>query len=707
MKYYPLPNFDPNSSINYEIPVVTVSNTDNVQTRLNKMINNKNFLSGAYNYQNNRGENVSPNVFGFKDDNGSTGMNTNANWRRMFSQRLNINSTIQASRFVTHSYPYFENRENVSAEADITGNYQNPLYWGPPGLNFNSINTLSDVTPSYTANQTVGGSVVVQWTHRPHEFQFGADIRRQEFNALSEQNPRGMFTFTGASTQQLTTAAGSTAPVPVTGTGSDFAGFLLGTPDTASLAFGNADKYFRSNFDDAYINDSWRMASGFTLTAGLRWEYGSPITELYGRLVNLDVAPGYSAIAPVVANAPVGTLTGQKYPDSLVRPDKHAFQPRIAIAWRPIFGSSMLIRASYGVNYNTSVYQTIANQMAQQSPLSKSFSVSNSIDSPLSLANGFNATPIGTPNTFGMNPDFLVGYVQTWNVSLQRDLPAGMQMSLTYLGNKGTRGAQEFYPNTYPEGGVNPCPACPSNFVYLTSNGNSTRESGTFQLRRRLHNGVTASAQYTYSKSIDDSVLGGRGQGGSLVAQNWLDLSAERGLSNFDQRHLATFSAQYTSGMGMHGGTLLSGWRGAAFKGWTLLTNISVGSGLPETPSDSALRIGGASFPGSIRPEYTGLPVYAAPPGYFLNPQAYIAPPLGQFGNAGRDSIVGPSQFSLSSSLQRSFGKFDFRLDSTNTLNHVVFSSWTPNISNVQFGLPALGSANQMRIVVATLRWRF
>jgi trimeric autotransporter adhesin len=701
LKYYPLPNFNPTASINYEVPVVSVANTDNVQSRINKMINTKNFLFGAYNYQNNRGQNINPNLFGFTDNNASTGMNANVNWRRMISQRLNINSTIQASRFVTHAYPYFENRENVSGEAGITGNYQDPLYWGPPTLGFNGINSLSDTTPSYTANQTVQASSVVQWTHRPHEFQFGADIRRQEFNSLSQQNPRGTYNFTGAATQQ------SVNGVPVPGTGSDFADFLLGTPDTASLAFGNADKYFRSNFDDAYFNDNWRIASGLTITGGVRWEYGSPITELYGRLVNLDIVPGYSAIAPVLGSDPVGALTGQKYPASLVRPDRHGFEPRIGIAWRPIFGSSLLIRAGYTINYNTSVYQTIANQMAQQSPLSKSFSVSNSPTSPLTLADGFDATPVGTPNTFAMNPNFLIGYVQTWNAVIQRDLPGGMIMYVTYLGNKGTRGAQEFYPNTYPEGGVSPCPTCPSGYAYLTSNGNSTREAGTFQLRRRLHNGITASAQYTYSKSIDDAVLGGKGQGGSLVAQNWLDLSAERGLSNFDQRHLATFSAQYTSGMGMHGGTLLSGWRGAAFKGWTLLTNITVGSGLPETPSDSALKVGGASFPGSIRPEYTGASVYAAPAGLFLNPAAYAAPAPGDWGDAGRNSLVGPSQFSLSGSLQRSFGKFDFRLDSTNTLNHVVFSSWTPNISSVQFGLPTLGSANTMRTVIATLRWRF
>jgi hypothetical protein len=699
LAYYPQPNFTPNASYNYQIPNVSTTNFDAVQSGAQKMINTKNFLTGAYNFINTRNANSNPNIFGFTDSSQTIGMNANLNWRHMFSQRLNINSTIQFSRQTVDTVPYFQNRENVSADAGITGNYQNPQYWGPPGLNFQSFSDLGDVNPAYIANQTVGGATVVQWTHRPHNFSFGADIRRQQFNSVSQSNPRGLFTFTGAATQS--TANG----VAVPGTGSDFGDFLLGTPDTAYLAFGNADKYFRSNFDDAYINDNWQIMSGLTIAVGMRWEYNSPMTELYGRLVNLDVAPGYSAIAPVVASDPVGSLTGLKYPDSLLRPDRHGYEPKIGIAWRPFFGSSVVVRAGYAINYNTSIYQALANQMAQQPPLSKSFDVANALTTPLTLADGFNATPAGTTNTVAINPDFLVGYVQTWNASVQRDLPGGMQMNVIYLANKGTRGQQEFYPNTYPAGASNPCPSCPAGYVYYTSNGNSTRESGNFQLRRRLHNGVTASVSYTYSKSIDDASLGGKGQGSALIAQNWLDLSAERGLSTFDQRHLATFSAQYTSGMGMHGGTLLSGWRGAAFKGWTLLTNITVGSGLPETPLDPALRVSGTAFTNTLRPEYTGANVYAGTGGLALNPLAYEAPLPGEYGDAARDSIIGPSQFSLSGSLQRSFGHFDFRLDSTNTLNHVVFSSWNPNFNTLQFGVPT--GANQMRTVITTLRWRF
>jgi hypothetical protein len=239
----------------------------------------------------------------------------------------------------------------------------------------------------------------------------------------------------------------------------------------------------------------------------------------------------------------------------------------------------------------------------------------------------------------------------------------------------------------------------------MTSNGNSTRESGQFQLRRRLHNGVTATAQYVYSRSFDDAALGGRGQGASVIAQNWLNLSAERGPSNFDQRHQFTLQTQYSTGVGMHGGTLLRGWRGAIFKGWTVTSQLTAGTGLPETPVYAAT-VAGTGVTGPIRPDATGISVTAAPAGRFLNPAAYTAPASGHWGDAGRNSITGPGQLLLGASMARTFDeKLDLRFDSTNVLNHVTYPSWTTSISSSQFGLPA--SANGMRTVQATLRWRF
>jgi hypothetical protein len=193
------------------------------------------------------------------------------------------------------------------------------------------------------------------------------------------------------------------------------------------------------------------------------------------------------------------------------------------------------------------------------------------------------------------------------------------------------------------------------------------------------------------------------------TAQNWLNLRGERGLSTFDQRNLLNLQLQYTTGMGMGGGTLLSGWRGVLFKEWTFSTQITAGSGLPQTPIYLAA-VPGTGVTGSIRPNSTGAPIYRAAPGYFLNAAAYTAPPSGQWGNAGRNSIIGPSEFSLNASAGRTFRlhnryNLDLRVDSTNLFNHVTYTSWNSTITSPQFGLPI--AANAMRSMQTTLRLRF
>jgi hypothetical protein len=260
-------------------------------------------------------------------------------------------------------------------------------------------------------------------------------------------------------------------------------------------------------------------------------------------------------------------------------------------------------------------------------------------------------------------------------------------------------------------------------------------------LRRRLHNGFTAQAQYTFSKSIDDvASLGGQGAvlptvlgptpsaqnstesnqtaaavpapaatGSAMIAQNWLNLSAERALSTFDQRHLLSLQLQYTSGMGFAGGTLLNGWRGVLLKEWTFASQITVGSGLPLNPVYLAA-VPGTGVTGTIRPNYTGSALYASPPGLSLNPAAYSAPLPGQWGNAGRNSIAGPAQFGLDVSMGRTFRlrdrlNLDLRVDATNALNHVTFTSWNTTANSAQFGLPV--AANAMRSLQTTLRLRF
>jgi hypothetical protein len=697
LQYQPSPNFSGSNGYNYQVPLIANTHTDNLRAGLQKTVKRKNNLSGLLSFQSTRGDTNSP--FQFLDLKRSLGINSSATYRRTFTPRFFGTFTYQFSRQSTRLLPFFANRVNVSGEAGITGNNQDMLNWGPPTLQFNqsSMAGLTDGTASVIHNQTSALSYLGTWSHHQHSIQFGADYRGQQFNTISQSNPRGLFTFSGAATAR--TANG----LPVAGTGFDFADFLLGIPDASSIAYGNADKYLRAIQPDLYFQDDWRIASGLTLILGLRWEYTSPITEKYGRLVNLDIADNFTAIAPVVASDPKGSATGQRYPNSLIRPYYHENEPRLGIAWRPLAASSMVIHAGYGISYNTQVYLPFANQMVQQSPLSTSLNVANTIANPLTLAHGFYAPPNIATNTFAIDPNFKVGYAQVWNLMVQHDLPNGMQVVANYIGTKGTHQLQAFAPNTYPAG-----PAPPYGYTYYTSYGNSTRQAGVLQLRRRLHNGFSATAEYTYSKSIDDAAALGGGVLGA-VAQNWLSLAAERGPSSFHQRHLANITLQYTSGMGLGGGTLLGGWRGRLAKDWTFLDSINVASGLPLTPLYAQL-CPGTGIPCSVRADYTGAPLYNTPPGYALNPAAVTAPSAGAWGNAGRNSMSGPGQFSMSASMARAFRlservTLNVRLDANNPLNHVAVTQLNTIVTNPLFGLPS--AVNGMRTVTTTLRATF
>jgi hypothetical protein len=717
----PNPNIPSASGYNYQAPVLNSEHQDGLQSRLDKTVGRRDQLYGGFNFQSTRADSV--NLFGFVDTTDTLGLNGNIHWTHRFSQRLFLFTGYTFSRLRTEVRPNFANRENISGNANISGNDQDAADWGPPALSFSSaISALSDGNSAFNRSQTNGVSVSVGIYRGRHNISAGGDFRKQDYNDDFQENPRGSFGFTGAATANA--AAGSAI-------GSDLADFMAGVPDTSAIAFGNADKYLREPVYDAFFTDDWRILPVLTINAGMRYEYSAPMTELHGRLANLDLSSGFTTGAPVLGTDPVGSVTGAHYPASLIRPDRRGIEPRIGISWRPIPASTVVVRGGYGIYRDTSVYQALVLEMAQQAPFSTSFSVQNGAACPLTLANGFDCT---STDTFAIDPNYHIGYAQNWQLSVQRDLPFAMQMVATYSGVKGTHGAQEFLPNTYPPiGATNPCPDCPIGFVYRTSGGNSTRQAGQIQLRRRLKDGFTASLEYTYSKSIDDdAVLGGQGyvttsaqsqnavsasasSPSEAIAQNWRDLRAERALSTFDQRHLLNFTAQYTSGEGLGGGTLMSGWRGRVLKEWTLLGTLTAGTGLPETPV-YPVTVPGTGSMNVIRPSLTGASIYNESGAAHINAAAFEAPAAGEWGTAGRDSITGPNQFTLNNSLSRTFrphGKtyLDLTVNATNLLNHPAFTSWdavwngASESSQQLFGRPLATGA--MRSLQTTIRLRF
>src|ERR1035438_425440 len=300
-------------------------------------------------------------LFGFQDLSDALGMGANIGWYHRFTQRMSMNAGYNFTRQRTLNNPYFANiHENVEAGlingqtvagingADIT----DANYWGPPGLGFSTslIAGLSDGTYANNRSETNAINASVNWNKFRHNVQIGGDFRRQENNVFSQANPRGSLGFTGFSTEspaQQTCVAGQETNNPTctfSPAGFDLADMMLGLPDTSNISYGNADKYYRQSIYDLYANDDFRVNPELSVVAGVRWEYGAPVTELKNRLVTLDTGTGFTTATPVVATNP-GSL-----PTSLVRPDKIGVAPNVGIAWQPISGSSLLIRSGYQIN---------------------------------------------------------------------------------------------------------------------------------------------------------------------------------------------------------------------------------------------------------------------------------------------------------------------------------------------------------------------
>ncbi len=337
-----------------------------------------------------------------------------------------------------------------------------------------------------------------------------------------------------------------------------------------------------------------------TLVLGLRYEYFTPFAEKYGRAANLAIGTDYSSVTVVTPGI---------YPAGLIDGDHNNWSPRLALAYRIPGKRTTLIRAGYGIYYNEQAYGQFTNLLAQQPPFATTNSVNTSSADILTLQRGFTTTsPREITNTFAVDKNYRTPYAGTWNFSIQRDLPGGFFAELGYLGTKGTRLDVRTLPNQAAPGSALTTAAGTQlgnavGFTYDQSVGNSIFHSGHVRVVRRFNKGVSLNLFYQYAKSIDDSsTFGGAG---NTVAQNWLDISAERGLSSFDVRHQLTASFIWTSPVQAEQRF------GKLLKSWQVSGNITAQTGNPLTAralgnSQQLAQTGGM---GRGRAEATGEPL--------------------------------------------------------------------------------------------------
>jgi hypothetical protein len=312
-------------------------------------------------------------------------------------------------------------------------------------------------------------------------------------------------------------------------------------------------------------------------------------------------------------------------------------------------------------------------------------------------------------NNFAVDPNYALGYVQIWNVDLQHEFRGNVMLNIGYNGAKGTRLDTEralVVPGDQP-------------FIYESSEGNSILHAVSVRVRRRMSKGLGIGAQYVFSKSLDDAAsIGG---GGVVVAQNPFDISADRGLSSFDQTHKLTGNWIYDLPFGENRRFAQKGWQSRVLANWQWSGSFTVASGLYFTPSV----LGGTldinrGVSGSLRANAVpGQSISVANPNSleWFNTAAFCNPGVDcagtsetELGDAGRRIIEGPGAITMNMALNRTIPiketrSLDLRIAASNVFNHANFSSINTAVNSLTFGeVTGVGS---MRRITMQARFRF
>ena len=717
LPFIPLPNL-PGTTRNFHFVTALTQNSDQIAVR---MIHNfgegatfmpfggaggggggrggrrraRNNINFNFNYSDshNQVSNPFPTLLGTTE---TSGINTGAGWV-VSRNRLTNNLHFNYNRSHTQLSNLYQDKVNVAGLAGITGMSQDPFDFGVPVLSFTNFQSARDTGATLSNNQTFSWSDSVIWRHGNHNVRVGGDFRRIYNDIRTVQNGRGTFTFTG--TGEFTSSF-------------DFADFLLDVPQLTSIQGGTTTYKFRQNSWDLFVQDDWRATSSLSFDFGLRYEYVSPFSEANNQLVNLDINSTITAVNPVFPGTS-GPFTGG-FPITVVEPDRNNFAPRVGFAWKA--SKMMVVRGGYGVNYNTGQYSSIVQSLAFQPPFALTSTNVASPSLPLTLENGFPPPTATVTNNFAVDKNYKLGYVQIWNLDIQKELTPSLLINIGYNGSKGTDLDIQRAPNRLPSGGLRISDVQP--FILETSQGDSILHAASVRVRKRLRHGISTQGTYIFSKSIDNaSSIGG---GAVVVAQNDQDLAAERGLSSFDQRHRFTGNFVYELPFGT-GKKWLNN-QGAMkefFGDWSWSGDFTIASGLPFTPrflgAPSDINQG---LNGTLRADLVGdSTVGTCPNGFsvgtincWFNTAAFVQPPSGQFGNAQRNSIRGPGQliFDMSVSktlLAKDTRALELRLAANNVFNRPQFTTIDTVLNSPTYG--QVISVGSMRRVTLSARFRF
>ena len=561
---------------------------------------------------------------------------------------------------------------DISSELGIKGLTTDPRFVGFPGINVGGYASLSDDTALPIQRTSTTGHVSANLTHaRPrHQLKWGGELRSVSIDGTQGLFGRGQFNFLGVISQH-----------PV----SDL---LLGFPTYSIQTVVDNDFRQRAQFLSVFGQDDWKLAPELTLSVGLRYEYNAPVHDADDRFSQFDLGTLQLVDA---ATSPLGRAG--------YAADRNNFAPRIGLAWNP--DDSLVLRAAYGLYYDVTMLEANSGLYFNPPYFDLKLFFPSQVFLPR-LSDPFSGPGFAPPASVNtLQPDYRTGYAQHWHLGLERALPGKLIARVSYVGSKAAkllrrRNLNQPAPGAGEVDSRRPTPGF-ANIVLFESGAASSYHSGVATMERRFGQLVGFRAAYTWAKSIDDVSAFLSSSGDQSFPQNSHDFRAEKGLSNFDQRHRLALSLQLASPFRHR---LLGGWRAYAI--------ATAGSGRPLTPQlavDNSNTGNTGGIFGTDRPDLTGDPATSLRgQGQFFDAAAFGMPAPLSFGNAGRNILAGPGFGSLDVAIVRSLrlseqSTVEMRLEAFNLANRANFDLPERTFGQATFGRSlSTGQARQLQL---------
>ncbi|HKA22075.1 MAG TPA: TonB-dependent receptor [Blastocatellia bacterium] len=606
---------------------------------------------------------------------------------------------------------------------------------GPP-VNTNS-DFSTDVTQIYDAVTIVRGR---------HSIKTGVDFRLERLNVIQPPSPTGQFTFNNVLTSSQGLAVVGTPLASFTG--NSLASFLLGQVQSFSIDLQNKEFRPRARILEFFAQDDWKVTSRLTVNAGLRYTLNFPSTELdnQGAIFNLQTRK-------------LDYIGVNSFPETARELHKLNLGPRLGIAYR--LDDRTVVRGGFGIIWQEQAGITTPFTIPQfpflQTVTQRSLDNRNPA---FVLSAGPTVAPIPlTPDAglgqgvFSADRELGSGYVQQWNLAVQRELTRNIVVEVAYAGSKITHVGMpdtnlnqltaeqlklgpallERVPNpffgqiprssslgdpTIPRAQLlKPFPQFTTVSLYRNNIGNTSYQSLQAKLEQRLSKGLLYLICYTRSKLIDEassvfdaSIL--TGPVANFPVADSLNRHLERDVSNGDIPNVLVASVTYELPIGPGKKFHQTGLGAKFLGGWELSAAVNLQSGIPLAVSQVTNFNAFAGF-GTQRPNRVAdpeLPSSKRTVTRFFNTDAFQVAPQFTLGTSSRNPVRGPDfrNADLSLSKRTYLGErmnLEFRTEVFNLTNTPPLGA--PNVVLGNAGFGSIISAGDPRVIQFGLKLNF